>query len=48
MNIKEKACKNADFWGEDLSPYNGFVDTVSYWYNKLKTNASDAPKEVLE
>ncbi len=43
----EKACANADFWGEDLSAYNGFADAVSYWYGKLKVNTADALKEVL-
>ena len=43
----EKACKNAVFWGEDMSLYNGFADAVSYWYEKILTGTKEALKEVL-
>ena len=43
----ELACKNADFWGEDMSLYNGFEREVSYWYEKITTNAKEAVVEVL-
>ena len=43
----ELACKNADFWGEDMSLYNNFTEEVSYWYEKITTNAKEAVVEVL-
>ncbi len=43
----EKACKNVDFWGEDMSLYNGFTKQVAYFYEKIMANAVDALKEVL-
>lgn len=43
----ELVCKNADFWGDDMSLYNNFETQVSYWYERIITNASDAIKEVL-
>lgn len=46
-DLVEKACQNLDFWGEDMSLYDGFVDVVSVWYDKLMANAADAVKEVL-
>ncbi len=46
-DIVKKACQNLDFWGEDMSLYDGFVDAVSLWYSKLMANAADAVKEVL-
>ncbi len=44
----EKACRNADFWGEDLTRYNDFCKTVSYWYKKIRENTGAALAEVLE
>ena len=44
----EKACKNADFWGEDMTQYNGFCSTVAYWYGKIRNNIDLALTEVLE
>ncbi len=44
----EKACGNADFWGEDLTRYNDFCKTVSYWYKKIRENIDLALAEVLE
>lgn len=44
----EKACGNADFWGEDLTQYNDFCKTVSYWYKKIRENIELALAEVLE
>lgn len=44
----EKACVNADFWGEDLTRYNDFCKTVSYWYKKIRENIELALAEVLE
>ncbi|MBO5358779.1 MAG: tagaturonate reductase [Clostridia bacterium] len=46
-DLVKKACQNLDFWGEDMSLYDGFVDAVSVWYDKLIANAADAVKEVL-
>ena len=43
----KKACKNSDFWGEDLSLYDGFEDSVSHWYNSIKSDVTEALKEVL-
>ena len=43
----ESVCKNVDFWGEDLSQYNGFVDTVSYWYEKIINDTAKTLVEVL-
>ena len=43
----ENVCKNFDFWGEDLTLYNGFADEVSYWYIKIQENTANALKEVL-
>ena len=43
----EKVCSNVDFWGEDLSLYNGFTKEVSYWYEKILNNTAEALKEVL-
>lgn len=38
---------NIDFWDEDLSAYNGFTETVSYWYELIKDDTADALKKVL-
>lgn len=46
-DLVKKTCQNVDFWGEDMSLYDGFVDAVSAWYDKLMTNPTDAVKEVL-
>lgn len=43
----EKALKNTNFWGEDLSEYTDFQKEVSYWYKKIMTDAKEALKEVL-
>lgn len=43
----EAVCKNTDFWGEDLTQYDGFTGTVKYWYGKIRENISDALGEVL-
>ena len=43
----ELACKNSDFWGEDMSLYNDFTETVTYWYERIMTDAKEAVKEVL-
>ena len=43
----KKACANLDFWGEDLTAYNSFVDTVSYWYHKIRNDITEALHEVL-
>ena len=44
----ESACKNNDFWGEDLSLYDGFTQEVTYWYEKIMTNCAEALKEILK
>ena len=46
-DFAEMACKNADFWGEDMSLYNNFTNEVSYWYEKIITDTKEALKEVL-
>ena len=43
----ELACKNTDFWGEDLTFYNNFTEEVTYWYERIINNTKDALKEVL-
>lgn len=43
----EKACKNIDFWGEDLSSYDGFAETVAYWYKRVLKDAKSAITDVL-
>lgn len=43
----EQVCKNTELWGEDLSRYPGFAETVGYWYRKIKASPEDAVKEVL-
>lgn len=43
-----KACSNVDFWGENMTQYNGFVDAVLYWYKKITENTAEALKEVLQ
>ncbi len=43
----ESACKNTDFWGEDMSLYNNFTEEVTYWYERIMTDAKEAVKEVL-
>lgn len=40
-------CKNTAFWGEDLSVYDGFADTVTYWYKRICENVKSALDEVL-
>ena len=42
-----KVCANTDFWGEDLTVYSGFADTVLYWYNAINNDINCALKEVL-
>ena len=44
----ELVCKNTDFWGEDVSLYNGFAAKVGYWYEKLLNDAKSAINEVLK
>jgi tagaturonate reductase len=43
----EKACQNANFWGEDLSNYTDFAEKVAYWYERIMSNTKDALEEVL-
>ena len=43
----KQVCSNMDFWGEDLTRYSGFTDTVSYWYEKILHSTADALKEVI-
>ena len=44
----ELACKNADFWGEDMSLYNNFTEEVTYWYQKIIDNTTVALSKVLK
>ena len=46
-DIVETTCKNIDFWGEDLSLYNNFTEEITYWYERIMTDAKAAIKEVL-
>ena len=43
----ELVCKNLDFWGEDMSLYNNFTEEVTFWYERIMTDAKEAVKEVL-
>ena len=43
----EKACKNTDFWGEDLSVCDDFAREVEYWYKKIMSDATKALNEIL-
>ena len=43
----ELACKNIDFWGEDMSLYNNFTEEVAFWYERIMTDAKGAVIEVL-
>ena len=43
----KQVCSNMDFWGEDLTRYSGFTDTVLYWYGKILHSTADALKEVI-
>lgn len=43
----KNVCKNTAFWGEDLTRYEGFADTVSAWYGKIQADITGAIKEVL-
>ncbi len=43
----ELACKNTDFWDEDLSQYYNFAEEVLYWYERIINNTKEALKEVL-
>lgn len=38
---------NIDFWGEDLTCYDGFTKTVTDWLKKIKAGPAAALKEVL-
>lgn len=42
------AASNTDFWGEDLSAYNGFTDEVCYWLSAIKNDTENALRAVLE
>lgn len=43
----EKVCKNTAFWGEDLTAYNGFSETVAYGYNEILKDATKAVKNII-
>lgn len=42
------ACKNQNFWGEDLSSYGNFTDEVKCWYEKIMADTKNALNEVLK
>ena len=46
-NFVESVCKNTDFWGEDLTRFDGFATEVDYWYKKITADPKEALKEVL-
>ena len=46
-NFVESVCKNTDFWGEDLTHFDGFATEVDYWYKKITADPKEALKEVL-
>lgn len=48
LDFIEKVCKNADFWGEDLSGYDGFTDAVEFWYGRIREDIKSALCEVLK
>lgn len=48
LDFTEKACKNINFWGEDLSCYNGFAEAVTYWYERILKDTKSAVIEVLK
>lgn len=41
------AASNLSFWGEDLTAYDGFVESVTAWYEKLRCDAAAALREVI-
>ena len=43
----DAALANVDFWGEDLSTYEGLNEAVTDWYKKLTADPVAAVKEVL-
>ena len=47
-DFAEMACKNSDFWGEDLSLYGDFSEDVTYWYERILKDAKSAVEEVLK
>ena len=40
--------ENVDFWGEDLTRYNGFCDAVTDWVCEIKNDPKMALRKVLE
>ncbi len=45
--LVDAALANVDFWGEDLSAYEGLNEAVTDWYKKLTADPVAAVKEVL-
>ena len=45
--LVDAALANVDFWGEDLSTYEGLNEAVTDWYKKLTADPVAAVKEVL-
>ena len=45
--LVDAALANVDFWGEDLSAYDGLNEAVTDWYKKLTADPVAAVKEVL-
>ena len=39
---------NTEFWGEDLSRYDGFVDQVSQWVDLLDADPIMCVRKVLD
>lgn len=48
IEFTKAVASNTAFWGEDLTKYNGFTQTVSDWLTRIKSDTSAALKAVLE
>lgn len=46
--LTQAAASNTDFWGEDLTKYHGFTQTVADWLSRIKADTAAALKAVLE
>ena len=44
----EKVCKNTAFWGEDMTKYEGFAETVSAFYADIRNDIKSALSEVIK
>lgn len=44
----KSVAEKVDFWGEDLTQYNGFCDTVTRWLDEIENDPKEALRKVLE